>query len=316
MAPQFNNDLFMNIPKLQDVNLDDVQLQDIDPRVQQFSVSNPIKAGGHIKYSVNGVDSTGGFEESRRFREFYALKNALSSRWPGVYIPALPEKKLMGNNDDKFVEERRSLLERFMKELAKYDYLIHSQEFKTFARDRGDLEKILGSLTKQTPFQVLEKYRQNFNVEEDQPPSSLQKYKENILEFQTFLKKIIPVMEIQKRQLKRMIQVREAQNASYKAIYATLTKYEEANVEYYAESDVTKKAITNPAFDADIKEKAETAFKGWRNPFRDSYIWLKGELMDLKGLNEALLGRDQVVRMQSNSESKKRSDQNEMEKLS
>jgi hypothetical protein len=29
----------------------------------------------------------------------------------------------MGNKDDKFVEERRSLLERFMKELAKFDYL-------------------------------------------------------------------------------------------------------------------------------------------------------------------------------------------------
>lgn len=73
----------------------------------------------------------------------------------------------MGNNDEKFIEERRSLLERFMKELAKYDYLVHSKEFKTFARDRGDLEKILSSLTRQTPLQVLEKYRTNFNVEED-----------------------------------------------------------------------------------------------------------------------------------------------------
>lgn len=73
----------------------------------------------------------------------------------------------MGNNDDKFIEERRSLLERFMKELAKYDYLIHSKEFKTFARDRGDLEKILTNLGRQTPMQVLEKYRVNFKVDEE-----------------------------------------------------------------------------------------------------------------------------------------------------
>jgi hypothetical protein len=32
----------------------------------------------------------------------------------------------MGNKDDQFVEERRNLLERFMKEIAKYDYLINS----------------------------------------------------------------------------------------------------------------------------------------------------------------------------------------------
>lgn len=73
----------------------------------------------------------------------------------------------MGNNDDKFVEERRSLLERFMKELAKYDYLTHSKEFRIFSRDKGDIEKILSGLTKQTPMQVLEKYRLNFNIDED-----------------------------------------------------------------------------------------------------------------------------------------------------
>lgn len=42
-----------------------------------------------------------------------------------------------------------------MKELAKYDYLTQSKEFKIFARDRGDLDKILNNLIKQTPEQVL-----------------------------------------------------------------------------------------------------------------------------------------------------------------
>jgi sorting nexin-1/2 len=100
-----------------------------------------------------------------------------------VYIPALPEKKLVGNNDDKFIEERRSLLERFMKEIGKHDYIIHSKEFKTFARDKGEVEKVLNALPKQTPMQVLEKYRLNFNVDEDQEPHHIQKYKESIIEF-------------------------------------------------------------------------------------------------------------------------------------
>jgi sorting nexin-1/2 len=79
------------------------------------------------------------------------LREALSSRWPGVYIPAIPEKKLVGNKDDNFVEERRALLERFMKEIAKFDYLTQSREFKVFARERGDIEKILSSMLRQTP---------------------------------------------------------------------------------------------------------------------------------------------------------------------
>lgn len=132
---------------------------------------------------MSGVDKDGSFEEARRFSEFFALKEALTARWPGVYIPAIPEKKLMGNKDDKFVEERRALLERFMKEIAKFDYLTNSNEFKVFARERGDIEKILSSMLRQTPLQVLEKYRQNFNINENQDVGDLAQYKENIINF-------------------------------------------------------------------------------------------------------------------------------------
>ena len=44
-----------------------------DPRVQKFTVANPVKIGGHVKYSVTGVDDDGEFTDVRRFREFHAL---------------------------------------------------------------------------------------------------------------------------------------------------------------------------------------------------------------------------------------------------
>lgn len=97
-----------------------------DPRSQKFSVSDPQKVQGHIKYTIVGEDSDGAFEVVRRYREFFSLRNILVQRWPGVYIPAIPEKKAFGNKEDGFVEERRNLLERFLKELAKYDYLVKS----------------------------------------------------------------------------------------------------------------------------------------------------------------------------------------------
>jgi hypothetical protein len=53
-----------------------------------------------------------------------------------------------------------------LKELARFDHLVHSKEFKIFAREKGDIEKILNSLVRQTPMQVLEKYRLNFQIEE------------------------------------------------------------------------------------------------------------------------------------------------------
>jgi hypothetical protein len=64
--------------KLTDSNLDEPLKEEIDPRVKLFSVTNPMKSGGHIKYTVSGVDMDGPFEDVRRFRDFFALKNGLT----------------------------------------------------------------------------------------------------------------------------------------------------------------------------------------------------------------------------------------------
>ena len=44
-----------------------------DPRVKKFTVSEPDKTAGHVKYKVTGVDKDGEFTSQRRFREFDAL---------------------------------------------------------------------------------------------------------------------------------------------------------------------------------------------------------------------------------------------------
>lgn len=116
---------------------------------------------------MNGVDDEGDFSEVRRFREFHALAQVLRTRWPGIYVPSIPEKKMINNDSEDFVEERRNLLERFMKEIGKHDYIVYSKEFKVFARGKGEIDKVLNALPKQTPMQVLEKYRLNFKIDED-----------------------------------------------------------------------------------------------------------------------------------------------------
>lgn len=51
--------------------------------------------------------------------------------------------------------------------------------------------------------QVLEKYRLNFKIDENQDETEIHKYKERIMIFQNYLKKVIGIMEIQKQQLKK-----------------------------------------------------------------------------------------------------------------
>ena len=117
--------------------------------------------GEVTKYTVSGVDSEGKFEVQRRYKEFDALYRVLIQRWPGCYIPAIPEK-VLDNKDDTFVELRRGLLERFLRECSKYSWLVESQEMKIFARQGGEVDGVLFKLQPENPTKILEKYRLNF----------------------------------------------------------------------------------------------------------------------------------------------------------
>ena len=46
----------------------------------------------------------GDFNTVRRYSDFDHLRSTLFARWPGCYIPSLPEKKFIGNEDSVFIE--------------------------------------------------------------------------------------------------------------------------------------------------------------------------------------------------------------------
>lgn len=122
-----------------------------------------------------------------------------------------------------------------MKEIAKYDYIVYSKEFKIFARGKGEIDKVLFALPKQTPMQVLEKYRLNFKINEDQDAASINTFKDRIAIFQQFLKKCIGIMEIQKKQIKAIAAVRDRQDKYEHDLMYQLMKYEDIAVAYYAD---------------------------------------------------------------------------------
>jgi hypothetical protein len=58
----------------------------------QLKSSGP---GKHTVFKVVGADHLGEYEIFRRFREFNLLRTTLHSRFLGVYVPPIPEKKKM-----------------------------------------------------------------------------------------------------------------------------------------------------------------------------------------------------------------------------
>jgi hypothetical protein len=68
----------------------------------------------------------------RRFKDFDWLRSSLSKLFPGVFVPPLPPKKLLGSTDAATVAERKVDLERFLTRVLAIPFMAKSAPFVTF----------------------------------------------------------------------------------------------------------------------------------------------------------------------------------------
>ena len=111
-----------------------------------------------------------------------------------------------------------------------------------------------------------------------------------------------------------MSSVREKQDSAQSEFMYELMKYEDIGLAYESDQDYKKRTLTHPDSE-DLKERIEKSSKKWKNPYREAYIWLKGEFLDVSGMYDGLQGREGVMKAQLNTEQKKRDDQKELDKL-
>ena len=179
--------------------------QDIftDSRALEFSVRDPQDFHGHIVYVVKGKDNQGDWECKRRFNEFFVLYDALVKRWPGIVLPQIPPKKAMGNKDIIFLQERRFYLERFLRKLSQYDFIINSEEFQLFCRPQGlDVEKSLTRLIKMSSSQLFDRLKEATGCQiDDITEQDRNMLNTQVQEFQVYIKKAAPFLKKMKDDL-------------------------------------------------------------------------------------------------------------------
>ena len=182
----------VNIPVPQPTPSAPVHYEEVKD-ISIFSVADPVK-GSHTTYTVKGIDMDGEFETSRRYNDFFAVREHLTRHWPGVYVPPIPPKKTTGNKAEEFVEDRCHFLDRFMKQMAKYPALVNSDVFKTFSRPTGETEKVLNMMPKPSPENIIDRYKNCLYVDEFPDDFSVKQAREAINDFSAFCKRIAPVL--------------------------------------------------------------------------------------------------------------------------
>ena len=117
----------------------------------EIRVANPTeKKGGlmsknyHV-YEIIGSDKIGEIKVFRRYTEFEAVRRKLKENWPGIFIPAIPDKAVK-NSDQKVIQERLLFLDHFVKKCARMDHIYYSEEFQIFLRSAGPSDEVIKAL--------------------------------------------------------------------------------------------------------------------------------------------------------------------------
>ena len=263
-----------------------------DAKAIQFQAKDPHDFHGHIVYDCTGVDLQGGWECKRRYNEFHALHEALLRRWPGIVIPLVPPKKAVGNKGAAFVQERRFYLERFLRKMSKYDFIINSQEFQIFARPQGlDIMKSLERLPRLTSPQMYDRLKEATMTDDSElSDRDRDMYDSKLTEFAVYIKKADPFLKKMKGDLARYLTKKQVVMRGYAAMSNTLVDYENNSLAYYRDQDVNSLVFAfadYPRLDDQFKKSVESL----KNPFTDLYHWIKGEIYDLQAFQVALNAR-------------------------
>lgn len=107
-----------------------------------LQISDPLTTGGaftsHTTYLVKSTLCPDGVR--RRYSDFDWLRELLFSRFHGIAIPVMPEKRLVGNQSKTFIEERMAGLEQFCSLLVANPYLRLDATFRVFLTQQGTSE--------------------------------------------------------------------------------------------------------------------------------------------------------------------------------
>lgn len=56
--------------------------------------------------------------------------------------------------------------------------------------------------------------------------------------------------------------------------------YEDSALEYFSENRMEERILTHPKA-GDLKERVQNALSSYKNPFAETAIWIKGEMLDI-----------------------------------
>ena len=257
-------------------------------------IDNPKKVdktvGSYIAYTMDGTDVTE--QLTRRYSDFFALYEKLVQRWPGIYVPRIPPKKITGNQDPSVIKTRMRLLNRFCLNLSNIEYLYKAEETNIFRNNIPDVANAINKLPELNYSDMLSRMKEafrEFNVNYD-----IIVGKSKISEFDAFLKKCQKNIEEFQNSVNLASEKREIEKKQYLEMIHGFSNYEKDNMISYADGNEAQLIFYNPSYSS-LSEKVLKLKQEMINPFIAFKHWLEEETLDVEAMQIAIRQINQLL---------------------
>ena len=256
----------------------------------EMYVSDPqyIKEGvkGFTFYSLKGTKVPEVL--SRRYRDFDALRKKMVERWPGIYIPKLPnKKKVVGNKGQKLSLIRAEMINRFLKKISKINYLMESDEMGLFLQNTSNVGKTLEGIKAENYEDLSKKYFSTFldydeNFDTKAGKDDQDKFEKKLLESLPKMKNFLLLVSAAKERF-------ADEQENYSAVINMLSFYEKESLSNFVNNDENKLVFFNMK-NQELCENIGNAQKQVINPYDRLYSAITDDYLNSEAMTEALEG--------------------------
>jgi hypothetical protein len=220
----------------------------------------------------------------RRYRDFDALRNKLLERWPGIYIPNIPHKQLVGAKDKEVVEMRIEQINRFCLKISKIDYLFKSDEMEVFLRNEPEIHKVINAMRAPSPEELLRKYSnvftnydENFDTQAGKIDQEkfLKTLKDNFARLKAFKK----IVEQTREKSRGMLE-------TYKTLFTEFNKFETEILRGYVNEEEDKLVFGNKE-NIEINQNISDITSKNLNPYDKLSDSINEDYLDCEAMIEA-----------------------------
>ena len=259
-------------------------MEDDEP---ELYVADPVYTKDHVKgytsYTLKG--SRVPEPLSRRYRDFDALRKKLVERWPGVYIPNIPHKKMVGNKGKRIIAIRVEMINRFLKKLSKIEYLFNTEEMELFLQNSSNVSKTLDGIKLENYEDLLRKYSEAIKDYDDNFDTTAGK--EDQEKFTKKLNEIYPKIKNFRNIVFHAKERYKSEQENYLAVINMISLYEKETIKSFVNNDENKLVFFNMK-NEELCKHIQDAHEQVINPYDRLYNAITEDYLNVEAMIECI----------------------------